>query len=61
MLLEIDGKRYPMVGPGQATLADLVALKRETGVGVAQLQVLAELFDGLEGKELEDAAKEHLD
>lgn len=61
MLLEIDGKRYPMVGAGEATLADLIAIKRQTNVGVGELQELAELFEGAEGDEADAIAEQHPD
>lgn len=61
MLLEIEGKRYPMVSAGEATLADLIAIKRQTGIGVGELQELAAAFEGLEGDEAEKAAESHPD
>lgn len=54
-MLEIDGKRYPLVGAGEATLADLIALRRQTGLGVGELQALTEGFADLEGDELQAA------
>lgn len=61
MLLEIEGKRYPMVSAGEATLADLIAIKRQTGISVGELQELASLFDGLDGDEAEKAAEQYPD
>jgi hypothetical protein len=61
MLLEIEGKRYPMVSAGEATLADLIAIKRQTGFSVGELQEMADLFEGLDEKEAEAAADAHPD
>jgi hypothetical protein len=61
MLLEIEGKRYPMISADEATLADLIAIKRQTGIGVGELQEIAALFEGLEGEAAEKAAEEHPD
>ena len=57
MLLEIDGTRYPMVGVDDATLADLIAIKRQTGIGIAELQEVTERFEGLDETEIEAAAE----
>lgn len=61
MLLEIDGKRYPLITAEEATLADLLAIRRQTGTGVGELQELLERFDGLTPKEIEAMAEEDAD
>lgn len=61
MLLEIEGKRYPMVSADEATLADLIAVKRQTGISVSELQEIADIFEGLDGKAAEKAAEDHPD
>jgi hypothetical protein len=61
MLLEIEGKRYPVVTPSDATLSDLLAIKRETGLSVTEVHEMSEVFDGLKGKALEAAIESHLD
>jgi len=61
MLLEIEGKRYPMVTASEATLADLIAIKRQTGISVGELQECADLFDGLDEKDAEKVAEKYPD
>lgn len=61
MLLEINGKRYPMVTAGEATLADLLAIKRQTGVGIKELQDVVAKFEGLSEKESAKVAEENPD
>jgi hypothetical protein len=58
MLLEIDGKRYPMVNADEATIADLIAIERQTGVGVLELQEMSQRFEGLSDAESKQAAEE---
>lgn len=61
MLLEINGKRYPMVTADEATLADMIAVKRQTGVSVKELQDMVQLFDGLDEAEQEKVLDENPD
>lgn len=58
-LLEINGKRYERVEANAATLADFIALKRQTGLGLAQLQELVGQFEGLEPDEVAALVDEH--
>jgi hypothetical protein len=55
-LLEINGKRYQRIEANSATLADYIALKRQTGLGLADLQAVLAQFEDLDDADIESLA-----
>lgn len=55
MLIKIEGRSYPAVSVDSATLADLLAIKAQTGYSKKDLREMAERTEGLSEEEIEDS------